>query len=130
MLPRTDDLIPSYVRKIAWTFVALLLTINLLVAPSTSQTTTGIKGTILHGGLSERQPVRNAYVLVHRDGGTEDQHVRTDTQGRYEIELRPGLYEVFISAGGYAPTCREVEVQANQTLAVDAVLGTSQFLQQ
>jgi len=56
---------------------------------------TGVEGKVVD--KAEHAPIRNAYVLVHRDGGT-DKSVRTDGSGKYAIELLPNIYDIFFSA--------------------------------
>jgi TonB family protein len=83
---------------------------------------TGVEGKVVD--KVEHAPVRNAYVLVHRDGGS-DKSVRTDGSGRYLIELSSNAYDVFISADGFAPTCRKIQVPQSGTVVFDAMLDVS-----
>ena len=48
----------------------------------------------------------------------------TDFDGRYKVELAPGVYELSVSYVGYEPMKKEVELQAGQTLEVNFKLQT------
>jgi hypothetical protein len=78
----------------------------------------GVKGVVADW---QRVPIRNAYVLVHRDEG-EDVHARTDANGRYAIPLKEGTYDVFISAKGFSPTSRKIVVMPDGMMVYDVVL--------
>jgi TonB family protein len=83
---------------------------------------TGVEGKVVD--KVEHAPIRNAYVLVHRNGGT-DKSARTDGSGRYLVELSSNIYDVFISAEGFAPTCRKIEVPKSGMADFDAELNVS-----
>lgn len=83
---------------------------------------TGIEGKVVD--KVEHAPIGNTYVLVHRNGGT-DKSVRTDGSGRYVIELPPNIYDVFISASGFAPVSRKIDVARTGMVVFDAVLDVS-----
>ena len=68
-----------------------------------------------------RVPIHNAYILVHRDE-SDDVHSRTDADGKYAVPLKLGIYDVFISAKGFSPTSRKIEVTPDGMMVYDAVL--------
>lgn len=78
---------------------------------------TGVRGTVVNGS----NPIPNAYVLAHRDGEV-DVHARTDAHGKYAIPLPLGIYDVFISADGFSPLSRKIEVTPDGMMVYDAVL--------
>lgn len=80
---------------------------------------TGVMGKVVDN--SEQAPIRNAYVLAHRDGGT-DVYTRTDVRGHYAVSLPLGIYDVLISANGFSPVSRKVWVAPNGMMVFDAVL--------
>jgi hypothetical protein len=80
---------------------------------------TGVMGKVVNN--SEHAPIRNAYVLAHRDGGT-DVYARTDAQGHYALSLPLGIYDLFISADGFSPISRKVCVTPNSMMVFDADL--------
>jgi len=83
---------------------------------------TGVKGTVID--RVEHAAIRNVYILAHSRGGN-DRAVRTDGSGRYAIELSPNIYDVFISASGFDPICRKIEVRRGSMVVFDAVLDAS-----
>ena len=79
----------------------------------------GVKGRIVD--KFEHAPIRNAFVLVHNNMGN-DIHTRTDRKGTYMIQLPPGVYDVLVSASGFSPACRKIEVDGNEMTKFDLVL--------
>jgi hypothetical protein len=79
----------------------------------------GVSGRVVES--VQHVPIRNAYVLAHGVGGP-DVHVRTDAEGKYAVPLPLGIYDVFISADGFSPVSRKVEVIPNGMMIFDAVL--------
>lgn len=78
----------------------------------------GVRGKVVG---TEGLPISEAYIVVHRDGAA-DAHVRTDSGGRYAMPLPIGVYDVFISADGFSPTSRKVQVGTDGMMVYDAVL--------
>jgi hypothetical protein len=63
----------------------------------------------------EGAPIRAAFVLVHRRvGGARDITLRLDS-GRGKLSLPTGLYDVFVSASAFAPTCAAISIESGQT---------------
>jgi hypothetical protein len=79
----------------------------------------GVRGQVVD--RNEHAPIRNAYVLAHRNGNT-DSHVRTDDSGKYVMALSEGIYDVFVSADGFSPTSRKVWVTPDGVMTLDAAL--------
>jgi PPIC-type PPIASE domain/Carboxypeptidase regulatory-like domain len=79
----------------------------------------GVRGRVVD--RVQHVPIRNAYVLAHGVGGV-DIHVRTDTAGTYAIPLPVGIYDVFISANGFSPASRKVEVTPDGMMIFDTSL--------
>jgi len=105
------------VKALRWMIVGLLLLTNLL-----GENPSGLKGRVVDQG--EHASIRNVYILAHRTGGT-DKTVRTDASGKYSIELPPDIYDVFISADGFAPACRKVKIEPDGMMVFDATLNAS-----
>jgi len=78
----------------------------------------GVRGKVVG---TERTPISDAYVVVHRDGAA-DAHVRTDSAGNYALPLPIGVYDVFISADGFSPASRKIQVGSDGMMVYDAVL--------
>jgi len=72
--------------------------------------------------VAENAPIRYAFVLVHSGSRKEDTTAKVDENGRYELRLRPGLYDVFVAAEGFVPSCKKVEIVAGSTTTYKARL--------
>jgi hypothetical protein len=88
--------------------IRFLAVLTSLSGVALSEDATGVEGKVVD--KAEHAPIRNAYVLVHRNGGT-DTSARTDGSGRYLIELSSNIYDVFISAEGFVPTVARLRFQ-------------------
>jgi hypothetical protein len=71
---------------------------------------------------AENAPIRYAYVMVHSGSGKKDVTVKVDDDGRFELSLTPGLYDVFVAAEGFAPLCQKVEISGDRTIVLMARL--------
>ena len=83
----------------------------------------GVKGTVVDqsGGA-----ISDAYVLTHSEDGP-NVNVRTDTSGRYTIPLPTGIYDVFVSADGFSPTSRKIEVTPDGMMILNATLASNRL---
>jgi hypothetical protein len=81
-----------------------------------------------------KEPISTAFVYVHANVVQSEQQdliVSLDLQGRAESVLRPGLYDVFVSAAGFAPKCSVVEVLPDRSAQVTLKMSPdSKHLQQ
>lgn len=75
-------------------------------------------------------PIAGAEVLFHYDSSgqiatatREDVKRTTDADGRFEVHLDPGLYDVCVMAMAFRPTCRKVQVKEQETLHHDVKLA-------
>jgi len=59
-------------------------------------------------------PIAKAFVLVHQPEGKKDFIVKV-SNGKFELSLAPGLYDVFVSASGFAPACKRIKISAGQS---------------
>ena len=67
-----------------------------------------------------KEPISTAFV-VHTNvvqSQQKDLIVALDIQGRAGSSLRPGLYDVFVSAAGFTPKCSVVEVLPDRSAQV------------
>ena len=53
--------------------------------------------------------------------------ILTDSQGRFSVQLPPGVYDVFISFPVFAPTAQEVRIEADKETVVECDLNPSRF---
>ena len=78
-----------------------------------SQTKNNAESSELRGDVAdaaEKAPIRGAFVLVHSGSGKGDVTAKLDEQGRFNLPLPPGFYDVFVAAEGFAPSCKKVEI--------------------
>ncbi len=96
-----------------------ILLIILLTAVSTHAAT--LSGTIRD---SEGAAIANARVIIHWDssgknylsdnvGISEDKIISTDVNGKFSLELPPGLYDVFVAATAFSPHCEKIRIKGN-----------------
>lgn len=58
----------------------------------------------------------NAFIYLHSNSGLQaDKVLKLDDKARFEISLPQGLYDVFVSEGGYVPTCKRIEIGKGTT---------------
>jgi hypothetical protein len=104
-------------RQLLRLFSAALITLAICAAQAEHQR--GFRGRVVD--KYEHAPIGNVFVLVHsRHEGDRD--VRTDRAGIYEVQLPPGIYDVFVSAEGFSPACRKIEVNAHKMTKFDVIL--------
>jgi hypothetical protein len=94
--------------------VALLL----LMAALTCKAAT-LSGTVRD---SEGAVIAKAHVIIHWDpagsnylgdnvGINEGITVSTDSDGKFSLELRPGFYDVFVTATAFTPYCEKIRLK-------------------
>jgi|SRR5665213_727486 len=71
---------------------------------------------------AENTPIVGAFVLAHSQFGKKDGTAKLPQNHRFEISLEPGVYDVFVAASGFAPTCKTVEVSLGKTTTLKATL--------
>jgi hypothetical protein len=70
---------------------------------------------------AENTPIPKAFMLVHRPDGQKDVIVKV-SDGRFQLSLAPGLYDVFVAASGFAPSCKKMQISQGQTAVFKARL--------
>jgi hypothetical protein len=101
---------------------AFLLFVTLAVfAQSRKEGQSGeLRGSV--ADAAENAPIRYAVVLVRGGSGKKNVNAKVDERGRFGIVLAPGLYDVFVTADGFAPSCRKIEVSAGRIATFEARL--------
>jgi hypothetical protein len=64
---------------------------------------------------AENAPIPRAFVLIHSNYGVQDVAPHLDVGGRSNVQLTTGLYDVFVSAPGFTPLCRTIEISDHPT---------------
>lgn len=116
----------------AFLFTALL-TVWPAISPIRAQLNVAPDG-VLTGTVAdepENAPIRNAFIYVHGGARRLDVVPTVDGKGQFRAVVPPGLYDVFVAAGGFAPTCKRISVEPGKTTTYDPRLGADiEHLQQ
>ncbi len=110
--------------RIAWT---LLVIVALSRDESQAQT---LKGTIRDGAGA----VLDKAAVVVVGWGSDEYHrakplvVQPDSQGRYNISLSPGVYDVFVSCPFCSPQVKQIEVKPGKDMQFNPQLKFSRFM--
>jgi hypothetical protein len=108
--------------KLLWLCVLTILLNGSSFAAETDGTLRGVV-TDLSGAVIPNVVVR----VVHWDTSgnatmTEDSLLKTGADGRYSMDLKPGVYDVFFSFTIFSPVAMKVKVEAGKTLDFDTKL--------
>jgi Carboxypeptidase regulatory-like domain len=110
-------MLSEILTHVAW------LSILLLAQAASDQSDSRLSGTVVD---SEGAAIGNALVIVHWDGSgsrtglednrriKEDIRARTDKEGRVNLDLPPGFYDVFVASTAFSPTCLKVRVKTGK----------------
>jgi outer membrane receptor protein involved in Fe transport len=100
----------------------ILLNLVILLAPVFLFAQSFISGIVIDGEFQEPLPFANIIVLENNDGTT------TDFDGKYSIELSPGVYTLSFSFVGYKTIeITDIKLEEGQIQEVDVILeGLSQ----
>ena len=67
-------------------------------------------------------PSKDAFVYIRGNLGQPSTALSPTRDGWFEISLKPGLYDVFVSEGSSLPMCKRIEVKPNYTKMYTAKL--------
>ena len=71
----------------------------------------------------EGAPIARAFVFVRGWAGVGEKVVDLDAKGGFKLSLPPGLYDVFVAAQSFAPTCRKVAIASGGSVEFKARLS-------
>ena len=80
--------------------------------------------------------IPNSYVLIRTDAREREHPVsvertsRTNKNGEFKLSLDPGFYDIFVSANGFAPYCRNIRVRDGKPLKLRIPLSIDQLMLQ
>ena len=107
----------------------------LVLCPLSVQAAT-VSGTVTddNGGA-----IPKAYVIIRWDpvgldgvkdniGTTEDKTATTDVSGHFSIEVPAGVYDIFVSAAGFAPHTEKITLKAKRNLPYEARLAVTRMI--
>lgn len=84
-----------------------------------------LQGGSLHGSVAdaaENAPILYAFVLLRHSGGQGITTIRPGKNGRLDQILEPGLYDVFVTADGFVPLCKKLEITKGRTTTFNVKL--------
>jgi len=58
-------------------------------------------------------------------GISQDMSLETDSDGKFEVNLPSGFYDVFVSAFGFSPRCRKIRIHSGESIDFDAKLDVN-----
>jgi Carboxypeptidase regulatory-like domain len=103
----------------SWVYV-LFLCIAVVAQNKQPDLSGNLRGSV--ADEAETAPIKYAFVLVHGKSGKGDITVKLDEHGGFDLRLAVGLYDVFVAADGFSPTCKKVEITAGHTTSFDVKL--------
>jgi Carboxypeptidase regulatory-like domain len=103
----------------SWTCL-LVLYITVVAQTRKPDLTGNLRGSV--ADAAETAPIKCAFVLVHGRSGKRDITVKLDENGKFDLRLAAGLYDIFVAADAFSPTCKKVEITAGHTTAFDIKL--------
>jgi hypothetical protein len=68
--------------------------------------------------LPEGQPVTKAAIYIHSFRNEGDMTTKVDSQGKFVVSLAPGVYDIFVAAPVFAPTCKAIRILPGKTTDV------------
>ncbi len=100
-----------------------------LVLPGAPAPVSTVRGVVLD---AMEAPLPGAVVFVHHwklkghslndPQSVMEPVVRTDSQGRFSVQLPPGTYEVFVAYPTFAPYAKRVRVESGRELILECKL--------
>ena len=109
---------------------SLRVSLILLIAAVSTHAAT-LSGTIRD---SEGAAIANAHVIIHWDstsrnhnvGISEDKVFSTDVNGKFSLELPPGLYDIFVAATASSPHCEKIRMKGSEPSTYEIRLKVSE----
>jgi hypothetical protein len=104
--------------------LTILFVLCCLVIIARAQSPTQGKGSLVVAAADvvEGAAIPHAFVYIHGRGGKRDSILRLRPSGQSEISLTPGLYDLFVAADSFVPTCKVIEIVAGHTARFSAKL--------
>jgi hypothetical protein len=95
----------------------------------------------LHGTVIDSQGavIPNSHIVVRWDsigldgvteniGTKEDTTATADQTGQFQLDLPPGVYDVFVTAPGFSPHCEKITVKGKGIQPYDVRLKVSRMI--
>ena len=90
----------------------LLLTITTNASSETHVARHSGRGKLIGQVLDaeESAPIGRAFIILYREEDQGQNLVRVDSQGKFELDLEPGFYDVLAGAVEFVPTCERFAI--------------------
>ena len=64
---------------------------------------------------SAKASISNATIIIRsKRFPNKTTTIKSDKDGKFDVKLPLGYYDVFVTAGGFAPACTEIEVKKDK----------------
>ena len=105
-------------------FIAIFFVLILVCITASSQENPSSAKGKLSGRVVDMNnlPIKYAFVFLHNTQGKSDVTVKLDEHGRFSLQPEVGLYDIFVTAEGFSPTCKRVEISEGHTTIYNARL--------
>lgn len=106
---------PSITAVVRFFSIVVLLIFSMGVnAQPTSELLGGsLKGSVTD--VAENAGIQHAFLLLRHSGTHGITTVTPGKSGQFGQALEPGLYDVFVTADGFAPVCKKLQITKGQT---------------
>ena len=104
---------------------AFLATVVSIVLPLHGQASAPTESCSLHGRIADPlgAAIQRAFVPVHSDRWVQlDRRGTLTENGEFEIQLKPGLYDLFVGSRGFLPFTKEVDLRSCKPVSLKVKL--------
>ena len=120
------EMVAAIGRKVV--MAVLVLTFFNFNTPRGQTRPTGPGEGVLTGVVADKAengPIPYAFVYIHGayKKARIDSSIPIDNAGQFRISLAPGLYDVFVAAAGFAPTCTVISIRSGEVIRFEPRLG-------
>jgi hypothetical protein len=88
--------------------------------PASESSGGSLKGRVTD--VAENAGIQHAFLLLRHSGSHGITTVTTGKSGQFDQTLEPGLYDVFVTADGFVPVCKKLQITRGQTTAFNVKL--------
>lgn len=68
-------------------------------------------------------PIAYAAIFLRASGTKTEIRLEVNEKGQFRAMLPPGLYDIYVGADGFAPTCKVLVIESNKTTKYSPRLG-------
>ena len=107
-----------------WTQIYCLLILCCLLIAREADSKSVHSSSSLRGHVSDQTgvPIRNAFIVVYSESGGVQPVLRSNGEGKFEVNLGPGFYDVLVGAVAFSPASKRIEVKTGAVVTIDQTL--------